>query len=197
MTTISTTDVAKARAQLAAMRGSLASWLKYRTINDQVASGLRPSKMPRGLAKQVMVDERDWAVEQRIADQLTVLLAEIMPDAQLPNPTVSVNQNAAVDLAKLAIAGTTPNVNAPGAQGMPWILPVVIAGGLLLAFTTAIKTMADVAKEKERLKCVQAGACTDYGFWLKAGGIAALAYVAWNHLGLGETVKSYMPRRRA
>jgi hypothetical protein len=197
MTTISTSDVAKAHAQLESMRRSLSSWLKYRTLNDQVAAGQIASKMPTGYAQQVMIDDRDWALEQRLANQLTVLLGEIMPDAQLPNPTISVNPNAAVDLARLAIAGSSSNVNAPGAQGMAWLLPVLIAGGLLLAFTTAVKTMADVAKEKERLKCVQAGACTDYGFWLKAGGIAALVYVAWNHLGVGETVKSYMPRRRA
>jgi hypothetical protein len=194
--TVSTSDVMKARAQLDAMRRSLANWLKYRNLNNLVASGARPSKLPLALAKRVMVDERDWDTEQRLADQLTVLLHEVMPDAALPNQNVRVNPDAAVMLAQIAISGTAPNLAQPEAQGLPWI-PILIAGGLLLAFTTAVKTMADVAKEKERLKCVQSGACTDYGFWLKAGGIAALVYVAWNHLGVAETVKSYMPRKRA
>jgi hypothetical protein len=200
MATISTSDVVKARAQLASMRTSLQAWLKYRTLNDQIAGGAVPSRMPVELAQQVMVKQRDWDLEQRLADQLTVLLHEIDPNAQLPNPTVKVNPGAAVALAQMAIAaiGGAPisSVSSPTATS-GWIMPAIIAGGLLLAFTTAVKTVADVAKEKERLKCVEAGACTDYGFWLKAGGIAMLAWLAWTQMGLGETVKSYMPRKRA
>ncbi len=197
--TISSSDVAKARAQLADMRRSLEAWLKYRTLNDGAASGTVPSRMPPAQAKVALIDQRDWALEQRMADQLTVLLQEIDPNALLPTPTVNVNPNAAVQLATLAIAAVNgqplPSAQ-PVAQG-GWIMPVVVAGGLLLALTTVVKTVADVAKEKERLKCVEAGACTDYGFWLKAGGVAALVYVLWNQFELGAVVKSYLPRKRA
>ncbi len=196
-TTISNADVMKARGQLDAMRRSLASWLKYRTLNDAVATGNAPSKLPVAFAKQLMIDGRDWATEQTIADQLYVLLSEVMPNAQLPVPAITTNPNAAVELARIAIAGPGAQVPAssPTPQGFVWLWPVLIVGGLLLAVTTAIKTMADVAKEKERLKCVQSGACTDYGFWLKVGGIAALVAVAWNQLGLKESLRSYMPRK--
>jgi hypothetical protein len=57
--------------------------------------------------------------------------------------------------------------------------------------TTVIRTMAEVAEEKERLACVQAGACTDYGFWLKAGGVAALVWVAWQ-MGAGERIRKML-----
>jgi hypothetical protein len=57
--------------------------------------------------------------------------------------------------------------------------------------TTAIKTAADVAKDKEEKACIQAGACTDYGFWLKAGGVTALLWLAWRELGLREAVHSF------
>jgi hypothetical protein len=65
----------------------------------------------------------------------------------------------------------------------PWLWPVLIVGAVFLAVTQAISSAADVAKDHEEKACIQAGACTDYGFWLKAGGIAMLAWLAWNKLG--------------
>ncbi len=62
--------------------------------------------------------------------------------------------------------------------------------------TTAIKTAADVAKDSEEKACIMAGACTDYGFWLKAGGVTALAWFAWRELGLGDTIKSLIKSKR-
>lgn len=193
MTTISTAEVAKAKAQLDRMRSSLVSWLHYRTLNDKVAAGQARSRLPVALAKRVMVDERDWATEQKLATQLHVLLQAIMPDAMLPTPEVSTDPNVAVKLAQIAIAGESALAKPQGA-GMPWIWPVAIVGGLLLAVTTVVTSMADVAKEKERIKCIEAGACTDYGFWLKAGGVALLIYVGWSHFG--PVVKSYLPKGR-
>lgn len=73
---------------------------------------------------------------------------------------------------------------------------MLIVGGLLIAVTTAIKTAADVAKDSEEKACIQAGACTDYGFWLKAGGVTALVWFAWRELGVGDVVKSVVRSKR-
>lgn len=188
---ISSADVVKAKRELDRMRGSLRSWLKFRTLNDSVAAGKAPSKLPVKVAREVVLAERDWATEQKLANQLHALLSELHPDAQLPNPSVQQNPAAAVQLAAIAIKGPTA-LAAPQATGIFWMWPVLIVGGLLLAVTTAIRSMADVAKEKERYACIRAGACTDYGFWLKVGGVAAAAWFAWTQTGLGDSVKSYL-----
>lgn len=191
---ISKDDVVKARRELDRMLGSLKGWLRYRTLNDQVAAGKAPSKLPAKVAAQAVSAERDWTTEQKLANQLYLLLGELHPDAKLPNPSVAQNPDAAVQLALIAIKGPTA-LAAPAATGIVWMWPVLIVGGLLLAVTTAIRSMADVAKEKERLACVRAGACTDYGFWLKAGGLVMLGWFAWTQTGLRETVKTSLARK--
>lgn len=190
--TISSNDVSKAKIELDRMRRSLRGWLKYRTLNDAVAAGTAPTNKPRAYARTVISQARDWGAEQKLAKQMHVLLAETYPDMQLPDPDVQKDPQAAVKLANIIVGGPNPALNAPTAQGA-WYLswPVLVVGGLLLAVTTVVKSYADVAKEKERLACIRAGACTDYGFWLKAGGIAALVWVAWN-MGLGERVRKTM-----
>ena len=193
---VSAAEVQKANAQLHAMRRSLASWLKYRKWNDDVVAGTRPSKKwPRAVAAQY-ASQRDWSVEQKLADQLHALLSEVMPNAALPSPDVHTNPNAAPQLATIAITGQAP-LATPEAQGASpaWLWPVLIVGGLLLAVTTAIGSYADVAKTKEQYACIQAGACTDYGFWLKAGGVAALAWFLWTQTSIRETVRSIGHRR--
>jgi len=185
---VSAGDVKQAKLELDHMKRSLQSWLKYRTLNDAVAAGTAPTKKPRRYAATVVTQSRDWAGEQRLANQLAVLLAESFPDAKIPDANVTSNPQAAVQLAQIAINGPGPTASSPEAQGFVWLWPVLIVGGLLLAVTTAIKTAADVAKDKEEKACIEAGACTDYGFWLKAGGIAALAWVAWQ-MGVGEKIK--------
>jgi hypothetical protein len=188
---VSSSDVANAKAELDRMKRSLAGWLKYRQLNDAVVAGTAPTKKPRAFAAEVVTQSRDWGAEQRLAKQLYVLLSESFPSVKLPESDVTKNPQAAVQLATIAIHGPGPAVASPQAQGMAWWWPAIVVGGLLLAVTTAIKSAADVAKEKEHIACIQAGACTDYGFWLKAGGIAALLYIAW-HGGLGERVKKVL-----
>lgn len=185
---VSTGDVANAKVELQRMKRSLAGWLKYRRLNDAVSAGVVPTKKSRAYAREVVAQSRDWNAEQRLAKQLHVLLSESFPNASLPDPDVAKNPQAAVQLATIAIRGPGAEMASPEPQGMAWLWPVLIVGGLLLAVTTAIKTAADVAKDKEHTACIQAGACTDYGFWLKAGGVAALGFVAWQ-MGLGERVK--------
>jgi len=184
---VSKSDVQRAKVELDRMKGSLRGWLKFRTLNDAVAAGTAPTTKPRAFAREVVTQSRDWAYEQKLAKQLYVLLSETLPGVQLPDPNVTVNPQAAVQLAKIAIDG--PPASSPQAQGA-WYTswPVLIVGGLLLAITTTIRTVAEVAKDREEKACIQAGACTDSGFWLKVGGISMLVYIAWQ-MGLGERVK--------
>lgn len=194
---ITTTAVKKAAAELESMKSSLRGWLKYRELNDAVLAGTATTKIPPGIAKKFVEQNRDPAVEAELANRLHVLLTELMPGQQLPSAQ---GYGAAVQLAKIALAGgatPSPMGGVLSATGHPWLWPVLIVGGLLLAVTTAVKTAADVAKERERYACIQAGACTDYGFWLKAGGIAALGWFAWTQLGVGDVVKGALKKRRS
>lgn len=199
---ITTTDVQKAATELAKMRRSLAAWLKFRTINDSVLAGtITQIRKPLPYAQRVVAGSRNMANEQDLADKLNTLLTQLMPGQTLPNANVSVNPNAAVQLAQIALQGAQGQVmqSAAATSGVasflstpshPWLWPVLIVGGLLLVVTTAIKTSADVAKDQEEKACIEAGACTDYGFWLKAGGIVALTWFAWTQLGVGDVVKN-------
>lgn len=197
---VSQAEVQKAQAQLHRMRRSLASWLKYRKMNDDVVAGTRPStKWPQAVAVQY-ASQRNWDTEQKLADQLHALLSEVMPNAVLPDPDTKANPAAAPQLAQIAITGQPPAaVSSPQGQGAtaPWLWPVVIVGGLLLAVTTAISSYADVAKSQEEYACIQAGACTDYGFWLKAAAVAGLGWFLWTQTGIKDTVKSFGRRSSA
>jgi hypothetical protein len=160
-------NVATASAELAVMRRSLAAWLRNRARNDQL--GLRPANRPQ--------------VEAQLADRLHALLEQVMPNAALPHDAVS--------LAQIAITGQGAVSSGPEPMGGPlWLSwPVLIVGGLLIAVVTAIKSAADVAKDAEEKECIKAGACTDYGFWLKVGGIAMLAYAVMKGGVLNDLLK--------
>lgn len=170
------------------MRRALGGWLKYRTLNDRVLAGTARTRVPLSFAQRAVAQGRDRATEQDLATKMAALLSQIMPGAALPEADLSMNPNGAVDLAQIALRGGA-QVSSPtatgsimGAGGVPW-WPVLIVGGLLLTVTTAIRSAADVARDREEKACIQAGACTDYGFWLKAGGVAILAWVLWDRLG--------------
>jgi len=204
MAAITTSQVQKAADELASMRRALKGWLKYRLLNDKVLAGAASTRTPLPYAQRVIASSRDLSIEQDLATKLHVLLTEVMPGAQLPTPDLRSNPRAAVELANIALVGAAPTPQAQGGLGgifgaasssHPWLWPVLIVGGLLLMVTTAIKTAADLAEEKERLACIQAGACTDFGFFLKAGGIAMLAYVAWNQFGVGDMVKGILRKK--
>jgi hypothetical protein len=199
-TGISATDVKQAAAELAAMRASLRKWMKYRALNDQVLSGtITKIRKPLGYGQRVISGSRDTALEQDMADKLTALLEVVMPDAQLPDSNLSNNPDAAMQLAQIAITGESTSLAQPTATSgvltsHPWLWPVLIVGGLVLITTTAIRSAADVAAQREQDACIEAGACTDSGLWLKIGGIAIAAYVAWNMLGLKEMVEKHKRR---
>lgn len=199
---ITSTSVGKASAELAGMKRSLTGWLKYRTLNDAVLAGSAATRVPKTIAARMISSARDMAIEQELADRLYTLLTEIEPNAELPNVDIRSNPNAAVQLAQIAVSGQIPiKAQTAALSGVmtthPWLWPVLIVGGLLLGVTTAVKTAADVAKEREHYACIQAGACTDYGFWLKAGGITVIAWFAWTKLGVGDVVKDFIKKRRS
>lgn len=195
---ITTTQVQRASRELEGMKRSLAAWLSFRKRNDAVLAGA-PSRLPPPLARQAILSSRNMVVEQELSSRLHTLLAELGVKG-LPDPNVHTNPAAAVQLAQLALAGGAPamgGIFSAASSSHPWLWPVLIVGGLLLAVTTAVKTAADVATERERYACIQAGACTDYGFWLKAGGVSLLAWFAWKELGLGDTVRGLVKKGRS
>jgi hypothetical protein len=202
---ITTREVQQAAAELARMRSALAGWLRYRTLNDRVLAGTTTVRKPLGYAQRVVAGSRDLAIEQDLADKLHALLEVVMAGQDLPNADLRSNPAGAMQLAQVALMGGTggTQVASPVATGglftatHPWLWPVLIVGGLLLTVTTAIKTAADVAKDREEKACIEAGACTDYGFWLKAGGVAFLAWLAWHHMGGREAVHSLTKKGRS
>ena len=181
----------KAEKRIRSMRKSLERWLKARRTNDEAAMGMRQAKVPAGVLAKTLPLARDWALEQRLAIQLHGLLSEFMDAAQLPNPDISKDPNAAVKLATIAISGKLPaEASTPQAQGfipVLFIWPIVLVIGMVL-FTVMgkISSDADLAEQKEHNRCIESGACTDSGFWLKMAGVAVVAWVAWDKFGLKE-----------
>ena len=190
---------AAAKRELARMKSALTGWLKFRAINDEVASGKRKARIPRSLAAATIQRDRDWAGEQKLADDLYLLLSQVYSVADLPTPSVKADPNAAVKLANIVISGTVSS-EAPGpqAQGI-WPILILTVGGVLLFTTTSwISNRAEVEKEKERMLCVRSGACTDYGFWLKVASVAVVGWFVWDKVGLRERVEEFRkPKRRA
>lgn len=193
---ITTSEVQVAARELAKMRGSLMAWLRFRLLNDRVAQGTALVRKPVAYAARVATAGRDMNVEQDLATKLHALLEVLMKGQSLPDPDLSSNPDGAVQLAQLALTGGSA-VSSPVATGglgsgfLSW--PVLIVAAVLLTVTTAIKTAADVAKDREEKTCIEAGACTDYGFWLKAGGVVALAWFAWRELGVRDHFKKGKP----
>lgn len=189
MTAISVQSVDRARRELERMKRSLRSWLSYRQKNDLVLAGGAPQgRTLKPNAQQIVASSRDLALEQRLATQLHAILSEAAPDAKLPDPSLNNNPHAAVELAQIALGDRAQGLGSISAGAITQWLPIAIVGGVLLAITTAIKSQADLAAEKERLACIQAGACTDYGFWLKAAAIIGIGWFAWEKLGIKEKV---------
>jgi hypothetical protein len=200
---ITTQEVTAAAAELARMRTALAGWLRYRTLNDRVLAGTAAVRKPLSYAQRVVAGSRDMAIEQDLANKLHALLEIVLPGQELPNADLRSNPAGAVQLAQVAIMGGA-QVPGPVATGgfltgasHPWLWPVLIVGAVLITVTTAIKTAADVAKDREEKACIEAGACTDYGFWLKAGAVFGLAWFAWHRMGGREMVHSLTQKRRS
>jgi hypothetical protein len=184
-------EKSKAEKRIKSMRRSLTKWIKKRGINDDAAMGKRKAKVPASILAKTLPLARDWKLEQRLAVQLHALLAEFMDSSQLPNPDIAKDPNAAVKLAQVAISGKLSNeANKPTAQGGIFIWPIVIVVGMVMyTIMSKISSDADLAELKENNRCVETGACTDSGFWLKMGGVAVVAWIAWDMLGVKKAFK--------
>lgn len=185
-------------AKIRAMKASLSRWLKYRRIMDEVATGARTRRAilaapgarptPPAVLQATLRQERHFE-ENQLALHLHALLSEIMDASQLPSPDVEKDPDAAVKLALIAISGQLPGeAGTATPTGIIWMWPLLIVGGAVLIISAVVKNMADVAKEKERLRCIREGACTDSGFWIKIGAVAFLGWLAWDKLGLGAKI---------
>lgn len=196
----------RGKLELSRMRRSLTAWLKFRRLNDRVVSGqpvpapllrrpghkpLPPQAMAKTLSAQRAVDE------QALATQIHQLLGEIFDPSSLPEPDVSQNPQAAVQLAEIAISGKLPgDALRPGEAGAIWMWPLVVIVGVIgFVIMTSIRSSADVAKERERIECIKAGACTDSGFFLKLGAVAVVAWLVWDRMGVGERVRGALAKR--
>lgn len=204
---ITSQQAQRSKAEIQKMRTSLIEWLKYRRINDELASGKPlPSpllKKPGARRSPVAVFAQQLhaqrgAEEGKLAMQLHQLLGEVFDPTSLPSPDLTKNPNAAVQLAEIAIAGKVPGeLKAPTPQGIVWLWPLVIVVGVIaFVITSAIRSSADVAKERERLECIKQGACTDYGFWLKVGAVAFVGWIVWDRLGVGKRVTGALSGRK-
>ena len=170
------TEVSKSQAlsELGRMKRSLRGWLKARQRNDAIASGNLKTKLPPDVARQRILDGRDWEGEQKLANDVYMLLAHIYPDARLPSPSVESDPNAAVALVTIALKGLPESASSPQAQG---IIPLLVAGVVLMSIMSGTTAWADVQKAKEDRMCKESGACTDWGFWLKWSGIAMVGII--------------------
>lgn len=187
----------QAEAALKQMQRSLKSWLGYRRKLDAYVAGKvqapalfrRAKPLPPSTVAITLRSDR-YAGEQDLADTLYSLLTEIGCSAStLPSPDVARDPDAAVKLAQIAIAGKCPqDVIGPQSAGIVWFVLAIPIAGIVLVISQFIKSKADVEKERERLRCIQAGACTDTGFWLKVGAIAITSWLAWDKFGLREVV---------
>lgn len=181
---------AAAQREIARMRRSLRGWLNYRRINDEAAAGVRKAKSPAFLLRKTLKRDRDWKGEQKLADDLHLLLSHVYPESALPSASVTQDPNAAVKLAEIALGKAPAGVSAPTAQGVFPILILAVGGVILFTATSYISNRAEVQKEKEHYACIKSGACTDYGFWMKAAGVTVLFYFAWEKLGVKGRVQT-------
>jgi hypothetical protein len=196
---ITKSQALEAKHELKRMRRALAKWLKYRAINDAIASGNASrvptplfktpgSKAPSAAVMALRLRSQRAGRDQELALRLHQLLSEVFDSATLPNPDVGKNPNAAADLAKLALGGKLPGeTSSPHAQGIIWLWPlVIVVGAIAFVITSSIRSSAERAAEHEKYECIKAGKCTDTGFWMKLGGIALVSWIIWDKAGLGD-----------
>jgi len=200
---VALTEQQKAHRALKSMQGSLKGWLRFRERVDRYIAGQKQSApllpttkpLPPRVMAATLRKER-YSYEQDLAELLYQLLVECgFNPSSLPRPDVAKDPDAAVKLAKIAMAGKSPTeVASPQAQGFIWLVAIPVAGAALV-LSQHIKSKADIAKEKARLECIKSGECTDSGFWLKVGSIAVIAWLAWDKMGLKEAVNKRKARK--
>jgi hypothetical protein len=192
-------DKRKAERALRSLKGRLKKWLKVRKRMDDYAAGKSQAPalfrnpgakpLPPALVSASLRRER-LGDEQRLAELIHGLLVECGADAgSLPIANVSLDPDAAVKLAQIAIKGKTPSeASAQQGQGIVWFVLAIPVAGVVLVLSQMIQSKADIAIAKEERRCKESGACTDEGFWLKMASIAVVGWLAWDKFGLREAV---------
>jgi hypothetical protein len=191
----------EAKVALDSMKRSLKGWLEYRTRLDEYVAGKRKAPkvwrgpgvktLPPSVVAATLARDR-FNTEQDLAETIFALLVETgCPKTELPAPSVQADPDVAVKLAKIAINGTC----GPQAQGIVWFALAIPIGGLVLVISQYLKSKADVAKERERVRCIESGACTDSGFWLKLAAVSVFGWVVWDKMGLREALKGTFKKK--
>jgi hypothetical protein len=184
---------AAAKRALQRMKRSLKGYLKVRLKLTDLMSGKRKGKIPASLARKVI--DLDPVGEEKLANDLYILLSEVHDPAILPLPSA----DSVVALAEIAITGEVGQAaDSPVAQGFIPILILAGAGVLLLSITSFISNRADVQKKKLEIECQKAGECaTTSETIVKFGAIAFAAWFAWEKMGVKDKfAKAKSSRRR-
>lgn len=164
----------KAASELQKMKASLGRWLSYRARTDRTT----PASARPALRLARLKDE------QTLATTLGKLLTEAGFEG-LPTSVVE-DPDAATRLAGMVLRD---EVGTPQSQGF-WMLLIPVAGVVFL-ISYWIRSQADLAAEKERIRCIESGACTDSGFWLKVGGVSIVAWLVWEKFGGKEAIGKF------
>ena len=182
---------AAAKRALKRMKRSLKGYLKIRLKLTDLMSGKRKGKIPPGLARNII--DLDPVGEQKLANDIYILLSEVHDPATLPLPT----SDNVVALSKIAITGEVGrSADKPVAQGFIPILILAGAGVLLLTITSFISNRADVQKKKLEIECQKAGECsTTSETIVKLAAVGFAGWFAWEKMGLKK--KFGAPKRRA
>lgn len=207
-TPVTPAQAQRARVELQQMRRGLERWLRYRRINDRVASGQpvpdallrRPGAVaPPAPVLRTKLQRERLADEQPLAEHLYQLLGEVFDARQLPAPDLRRDPEAAVKLAQIAISGRLPGeATQPQDVGFVWLWPaVIVVGAIALVLTTLIRSRAQSAEEREHYECIKSGKCTDSGFWLKIGGVVAVGWFVWDKLGARERLTGALKPKKA
>lgn len=167
--TDATVTPAQAQKKLNQMKSSLARWLSLRNKVTLTAGSTK-------------YQAQRLAGEQILADKIVELLGEAgFSASQIPASNVSQDPDAAVKLAQVVLTGAVPVPTATGGLGV-WMIVLPIAAVAYIV-STYIQSQADLQAQQEQINCVESGACTDSGFWLKAGAIAFIGWLLWDKLG--------------
>ena len=192
----------KADAQLRSMKSKLTRWLKVRKHMDKYAAGLVPpatlrkpgtKPVPPQVVAASLKPER-YEGEQDLANAVYNLLVETgVSPAAIPSPDVKKHPDAAVHVVEFALQGKAPSeVNGPQAQGVVWFVLAIPIAGIVFFLSHMVSKKAEVEMEKERLRCIEAGACTDSGFWLKIASMGVIGWFAWEKVGVGKKVQKLL-----
>ena len=180
----------KSRQALNNMRGELKSWLRFRRMNDDVATGKAKGKISRGRAAQRLPAIRDWDREQVLANDLYTLLAEVMDPRELPDPSKT---GSAVVLAEIVVAGKLPDETSPSDIGIIWLWPAVVIFGVgAMVIMYKIKSDAEVLMQKEKMECIKTSgwlACAEAIDFIKIAAVGGAIWFAWEKLGVKKKFK--------